>query len=940
MEKTRFQKQHKLSQELKGYWGIRAMTQLRYLEEMLRSGMYTEESTSVEATDWLYERYVENGAIGKSDVESFERLLAPAQAAAKSVRVSCIGHAHIDMNWLWAFDETVMVTIETFRTMLQLMKEYPDFIFMQSQASVYKIVEQFAPELLPEIRERIRLGQWEVTASTWVEADKNMPNGESMARHLLYTRRYLKKLLGLTDQDFRIDFEPDTFGHTAQVPEILSSGGVKYYYHCRGYAEHSLYRWMAPSGRQVTVFREPTWYNDPITPDTFLYIPEYCKANGLEKMCHVFGVGDHGGGATRRDIERIHDMAGWPCMPELGFGKLIDFFEYIDSRELPVVDQELNFIFDGCYTSETRIKRSNRLAETSLQSAETLNAFSALYGNYAYASEAFAEAWENVLFNQFHDILPGSGIISTREYAMGTYQRSFACAAVRTNGAAQGLSAVVNTAALLPEDAVLADSVAEGAGVGFGVPNCRYTCSSGVIGGEKRLFQVLNPTQAVWDGLVELTVWDWPFEPGRAVVCDERGEELPIHVVDGTMITYWSHNFFRLLVKCQVPAFGYRTLLLKEDDRPIPGPVRTDPRVDTPVNDIVLENEYVRAAFDTETLMLISFQDKATGQEMLQSGQQGGFFLVEEDDSNGMTAWRIGRHTSHRPAITEIQLRSRGYGALRNSLMFEGKVASSRIQVSIWLDAGSRMLHYMVHCKWREIGAAGQVIPQLAFWLPYGSVDGKVRTDSAFALLERAQMNYDIPAGSYAYLPSGKKGIMLVTDSKYGYRCTKEVLGVTLIRSSYDPDNLPEICDHDILIGVGIPENGEAGTLQKESLNFCSKPHVVAASSHPGSLELKGALLEINREDVLVSCIKMAEDGSDDVIVRMVDLDGAGGSIHLKWCSGIKSACYVDVHEDKLEKEEPVVAGNMATLQLEPYGILAARLRFDVTPDNPPYYSL
>ena len=104
-----------------------------------------------------------------------------------------------------------------------------------------------------------------MTASTWVETDKNMPNGESLTRHLLYTRQYLKKLLGLNDSDFCLDFEPDNFGHCAQVPEILNSGGVKYYYHCRGgYEGYSLYKWEAPSGAQVTVFREPTWYNEQI----------------------------------------------------------------------------------------------------------------------------------------------------------------------------------------------------------------------------------------------------------------------------------------------------------------------------------------------------------------------------------------------------------------------------------------------------------------------------------------------------------------------------------------------------------------------------------------------------------------------------------------------------------------------------------------------------
>lgn len=927
MEKTKFQKQQKLFRELKSYWGLRAITQLRYLEELLKTGMYTDESLAERATNLLYAMFMENGSIGKAETAKLESMLEPAREAAKSIRVSCVGHAHIDMNWQWAFDETVILTIETFRTMLQLMKEYPDFVFMQSQASVYKIVEEFAPELLPEIRERIRSGQWEVTASTWVEPDSNMPNGESLTRHFLYTRRYLKELLGLNDQDFQVDFLPDTFGHTAQVPEILLSAGVKYYYHCRGHVDHSLYRWEAPSGARVTVLRDPTWYNDTITPETFLYIPEYCKEHGLKQMCHVFGVGDHGGGVTRRDIERIHDMASWPCMPDLGFGRIVDFFRYADTLNLPVVDHELNFIFDGCYTTETRIKKANRTAEASLNTAEALNTFAALCGAYHYSPEAFATAWENVLFNQFHDILPGSGVIGTREYAMGMYQRTFAYAGARTNASAHGLSDMVNTAALLPKDEIPADSVAEGAGVGFGVPSCRYTCSAGVIGGEKRLFNVFNPTQAEWNGLVELTVWDWPFEPDRAMVCDEEGNELAIHVVDATVLTYWSHNFFRVLVECPVPAFGYRTLLLRENDAPVPKFVYRDPRLDSPVNEIILENELVRMEFDPESLMLISCRDKASGEELLAAGAQGGFYLIEEDNSRGMTAWRVGRHTSRRPAITEILLKSRVNGPLRSSLTFEGNVASSRIRVSVRLDKGSRVLHYEVHCAWREFGAPNKVIPQLAFEIPFAGADGKVRTDAAFAVLEREPMNYDIPAGSYAFLPSGRSGLMLVTDSKYGYRCTKDTLGVTLIRSSYDPDKLPEVYDHDISIGVGIPADGSPATLQRESLNFCRPPLTVAASSHEGGMALKGSYLEFDRDDILVSSVKMAEDGSNDVIVRLADLSGKGGIAGMSWFRAVSAAVYVDAHENACRAERPEIDGNHVSFRLRPFGVTALRLK-------------
>ena len=140
--------------------------------------------------------------------------------------------------------------------LLDLMDEYPEFKFSQSQASTYKIVEDYGPpHMLERIAQRAQEGRWEPTTATWVEADKNTPNAESMARHLLYTRRYISKLLGIDGKKLQLDFEPDTFGHSANLPEILSAGGVRYYYHCRGDERTNLYRWRGLSGAEVLCYR-------------------------------------------------------------------------------------------------------------------------------------------------------------------------------------------------------------------------------------------------------------------------------------------------------------------------------------------------------------------------------------------------------------------------------------------------------------------------------------------------------------------------------------------------------------------------------------------------------------------------------------------------------------------------------------------------------------
>jgi alpha-mannosidase len=251
------------------------------------------------------------------------------------------------MNWMWGWQETVALTLSTFRTMLQLMKEYPDFVYSQSQASVYKIVEEYDPAMMEEIKARIQEGRWECTTTAWVETDKNMPNTESLLRHIKYTRDYMKETWGLDPKTLEVDFSPDTFGHSAHIPEIDSFGNVKYYYHCRGHNKrHLLYRWKAPSGREILTYNEPYWYNSAITPDIGIGLIELSELSaGLKTGLIVYGVGNHGGGPTRRDIERAIEMQDWPVFPVIKFGTFHEFFKKAEAvrDKLPIWEDEINF---------------------------------------------------------------------------------------------------------------------------------------------------------------------------------------------------------------------------------------------------------------------------------------------------------------------------------------------------------------------------------------------------------------------------------------------------------------------------------------------------------------------------------------------------------------------------------------------------------------------
>ena len=198
-EKRRYEESFGLPREEAYYitppnrWHRRILAELEFVLRLSKAQPALCEEPLRKALDFLLAGQDAEGVLTKSRILEAERHLLPVAATARSYNLILAGHAHIDMNWMWSWQETVATALDTFRTMLAIMDEYPQFHFSQSQASVYRIVEEFDPEMMAAIRARIAEGRWEVTASSWVEQDKNMPSTESMARHVLYTKRYLQE---------------------------------------------------------------------------------------------------------------------------------------------------------------------------------------------------------------------------------------------------------------------------------------------------------------------------------------------------------------------------------------------------------------------------------------------------------------------------------------------------------------------------------------------------------------------------------------------------------------------------------------------------------------------------------------------------------------------------------------------------------------------------
>lgn len=906
----------------------RICSEMTYLDAVSKNEDGKFDNLIEQAADLLLAAIKEDGVITARAAKEAEELLMPLQPEAKKYTELFISHAHIDMNWMWGYNETASITVDTFRTVLDLMREFPDMTYCQSQASTYEIIDKFCPEMLPEIKERIKEGRWEVTAAEWVEPDKNMPDGESLTRQMLQSRKYLSKLLDIPAESLNMDFVPDTFGHNVNVPEILSDMGVKYMYHCRGHIGPCIYRYVSPSGKSVLVYREYAWYNGDVAPDKLEIVPLFCKNEKVNTFLCIFGVGDHGGGPSRRDVERIEEYKTWPLTPVIRFGTFREYFDIIEKSgvEFPVYDTEQNFIFTGCYTTQTRIKMSNRIAESRLNETEALSAEASLLAGAPSQPDRLDRAWRNTLFNHFHDILPGSGTVETREFAMGRFQEALSDINIYANLCMRRISEATDTSSIPFTEA--AETIAEGGGVGFfQSQNTHFRFTAAERGnGPVRAFQLFNTTGVDRDEYTDITVWDYREGFADAVITGVDGEELSFCVMNEGN-GYWGHQFATIMVKLSVPAFGYTTVILKQREinghktvLPAPSEYTDNHMTDDP---FVMENCYIKAVFDKRTCRLTSLIDKKTGKELI--NKPSCFFTyINENPVYGMTSWRVGPYMSVRDLNGECDVR---FTDLANHPLFcrmtyHMEFGASRLSCTVMLRKDSPVLEFDTTVDWAEEAVQGQKIPQISFSVPLGYDNGGVfSADIPYGVIKRKQLAHDVPALSYICADKEGGSVALMTDTKYGYRYYGDTMSVTLIRSTYNPDPCPERGVHSIRIGVSVCEPDQAKYISK---NFCNPIAFLSATKHTGTLPLKAAAVTADGGAV-ISCVKNAEDG-EGVTVRLYDADGIERKEKLSFCKA-PSKAYICT-SGEVKQSEAEVKDNTVTVNVPAYGTVTVVVYF------------
>ena len=329
-------------------------------------------------------------------------------------RLHLVCNAHLDPVWLWEWPEGAGEALSTFRTAADFCERFEDFVFCHNEAILYRWVEEYEPALFRRIRKLVRQGRWSILGGWYLQPDCNMPSGESFVRQVMFGKRYFRERFGV---DVRTAANLDPFGHARGLVQILAKSGFHSYLFCR--PDKSFldlpseeFSWVGFDGSKIMAVRVEAHYNSK-EGGARAKVEAGLKAHpGKEPSLLLWGIGDHGGGASRRDLEDLAALKAERRDVEIRHSTAEAYFEELaaSGRQLPRVARDLNPWAVGCYTTMARVKRKHRELENELFSAEKMAAAAAFQALMEYPADELRDAARDLLFAEFHDILPGSSI--------------------------------------------------------------------------------------------------------------------------------------------------------------------------------------------------------------------------------------------------------------------------------------------------------------------------------------------------------------------------------------------------------------------------------------------------------------------------------------------------------------------------------------------------
>ena len=810
-----------------------------------------------------------------------------ASGEPMDVDIIGVGHAHIDVAWLWTLAQVVRKSGRTFSTVLRLMEEFPEYKFSQSQAQLYAYTEQNYPELFAQIKERVAEGRWEPMGGTWVEPDCNAIGAESLARQFLLGRGYFRKHFG--DVDTPVLWLPDTFGYSWALPQLIKQAGMKYFithkmsWNQFNHMPNQILWWQGLDGTKVLThflttpsgwafLPHATTYNANVSPqEIFGTWNNFHQKEAHNELITAFGYGDGGGGPTREMLQNVEQLGHHPGAPRVRTGTIREFMENLEavSENLPVWNGEFYLEYHrGTYTSQARNKRNNRKSEFLMHDAEFLAALAAITSGYAYPQADVTKAWELICLNQFHDILPGSSIgqvyvDSTKDYEI-----------IRGLGekiSADALSALAKT--LPANSTILVANPTSFGGKRIGLLEGQLNAGTHLVSGGTSL-----ATQMVADGtLVELP----NVAPYSVVGLSESSGAASV-------------------------AAGSLSI--------------TQAKGQT-----VLENALLRVELNGNG-DITRLYDKQADREVLAKGAVGNALLVFEDRPMNFDAWDIDIFFEDRyeqvtggATLTVIE-----QGPLRVGVEVQHTYQSSSIHQKIYLYRDSKRIDFSTWVDWHEhhilLKTAFPVdvmSPTATFDVQWGNVQRATHRNTSWDWAR-----FETCAHKWADLSEGNYGVALLNDCKYGYDIHDNVIRLSLLKSATNPDANADQGEHWMTYSL-LPHEGDWRGEVIPAAYDLNDPLIVRRVSGASGAGALNSLVSVSAANVVIETVKQAEDGNG-IIVRMYEDQRNRGKFTLTTGFPLKQAYRCNLLEENDGALD--IQNNSVQLDVTPYQIISLRL--------------
>lgn len=761
----------------------------------------------------------------------------------KNKTLYMIGNAHIDPVWMWQWQEGFQEVKATFRSVLDRMKEYDDFIFTGSSAYCYEWVEENEPAMFEEIKKRVKEGRWIITGGWWIQPDLNAPSGESYVRQGLYGQRYFKEKFGvMADTGYNVD----SFGHNGMLPQILKKSGMDNYVFMRpGRHEKGIpsdtFLWKSRDESQVTAFRIPfeycTW------PEGIEEHIKRCageiKDSGNTIMC-FYGVGNHGGGPTKKNIDSIHEMNEREDMPTLKLSSPTEYFKDVKTsgRTLPVVYGELFHHSSGCYSAHSLVKQLNRRAEYRLLTAETFSVLAAELSNGNKIQNEYTKAWKHVLFNQFHDIMAGTSIEPAYEDACESFGAALHTGAQGLNSAVQSLSWHID----IPME--------EG----------------------MRPLVVFNPHG--FQAKLEVQMESPALKEGT-VLLDEMDQEIPYQLIQSQAA---SNGRCRLVFIADLPSLGWRTYRLAVRQKSqVFEPVRSDGHS--------AENQWFKIEWDENTGYISSFIKKNDETQYFDGPAAVPVVIEDKSDTWSHGVLRFDKEIGRFRAVSVKRAEN---GPVKCVIRVTSEYGKSRLLQDFSIYKELDYITVKTTVDWHE----KQAMLKLQFPMKFNYL--RNTHEIPYGVTQREPDGNEYPMQSFVDaegtnpgMTTKINGLSILNDGKFGVSTDKKTIALTLLRSpayaNHEPYELEEGLEY-IYLDQGsqtftyglYPHDGswEDAETVKRSRELNIKAPAIFETYHKGELPQSRSFLEISQPNIILTVLKEAEDESGDKIIRLYETAG------------------------------------------------------------------